>query len=366
MEMKEYSEEEKRKLITDYMDDEAIKNADEETLSLLRLFIREGVSAGWKEALEAMAYSCYGGNRLFELDWEMSRDCLLKLVEMDEDPFYCNTLGYIYYYGRCNGGVPQYDEALKYFTVGAFSGIFESRYKLADMLQGGLGVPKNQAAATSIIMRLYEENIEIFENEEFDCKFADIALRMGRIYEEGLSGAKDNELAYAFYMQAAYAIKKRRERFEEYGDDRVEQKISEGFMRTRDKLEEDYFTDEIRLNHPGPIGDMMEDAAGLDVHLWFEKGHYYLKATRIVTAHDPQKYLLTLPSVDFCELVDSIEMEVVGVLDVSTDEDDFSAFIHEIKFNEAKEQWEFIYHNAPMLVLKCEEFVFHRVKLSKS
>ena len=53
-------------------------------------------------------------------------------------------IGYIYYYGRCWDGQPQYDEAFRYFSVGAAGGIYESRYKLADMFAKGYGVVQNK------------------------------------------------------------------------------------------------------------------------------------------------------------------------------------------------------------------------------
>ena len=355
-----YSDEEKKAFIEEHSENGVFKGGSEEEKAQYISFVEEGVRKGWKEALYCKAYGCYGGDEAFDTDWEASRDCLLKLVETEDDAFLCNTLGYIYYYGRCNGGVPQYDQALKYFTVGAFNGIFESRYKLADMLSNGYGVPRNQQAATNILLKLYDENIEIFQNEGYDGKFADVALRVGALYEYGLGVEQSDIFAYAFYEQASYALAMRRSVMDFFGDDKVNRRINEALDRVRSKLDQDFFVDELVMNHPGPIGDMLEDTAGLDIELSFRKGKYYLTAKRFVTDKEPKKHLVTLPMLEYCELVDSLELRLEGVSDLSTDQDDFKAFIHEIAYNEETESWEFIYHNSALLTIKCEEFVFER------
>lgn len=113
-------------------------------------------------ALEAFGYACYGGdNPVFECDWVKARDCFLKLCSLDtaddlDKCYFANTLGYIFYYGRCNDGVPENEKALKYFTVGANGGIYESMYKLADMYINGYGTDKNKRAAEYLISSVYQ------------------------------------------------------------------------------------------------------------------------------------------------------------------------------------------------------------------
>ena len=53
-------------------------------------------------AMRIKGYGCYGGDRVFACDWEESRKWITKLFEKTGNPYYANTLGYIYYYGRCN------------------------------------------------------------------------------------------------------------------------------------------------------------------------------------------------------------------------------------------------------------------------
>ena len=74
--------------------------------------------------MEALGYAYYGGGPAFGCGWVKSRIS----SETDEygrqqgpgqdKAFYANTLGYIYYYGRTNKGVPEYEAAYKYYAIG--------------------------------------------------------------------------------------------------------------------------------------------------------------------------------------------------------------------------------------------------------
>ena len=52
------------------------------------------------------AYGSYTGNAVFKQDWKISEELLLKLVELHQNPWAANSLGYIYYYGRTTNDVP--------------------------------------------------------------------------------------------------------------------------------------------------------------------------------------------------------------------------------------------------------------------
>jgi TPR repeat protein len=67
---------------------------------------------------------------------------MIRLFELTDNPQYANTLGYIYYYGRCNNGVPEYDQAFYYFSYAAANGLYEGMYKLADLFWHGYGCKK--------------------------------------------------------------------------------------------------------------------------------------------------------------------------------------------------------------------------------
>ncbi|MCF0120006.1 MAG: sel1 repeat family protein, partial [Oscillospiraceae bacterium] len=186
------------------------------------------------DALRAAGYAWYGGNDIFPCDWEKSRDCFLRLMELDtvsdlDKCQYANTLGYIYYYGRCNGGEPEYGEALRYFTLGAAGGLYESIYKLSDMYVHGYGVPKNTRAASTLVDMVYGENLKRICRGEYGCQFADSALRMGNLVRDKIMFGDE----YYYYTLADFAIRKRLP-FKYYGDSNVFAGIQKELARIRE------------------------------------------------------------------------------------------------------------------------------------
>ena len=208
------------------------REGDAEVTALYVRFVNMLVEADQPIGLHEKAYACYGkGHAGFDEDWVTSRDCLLRLMEIAPDPFYMNTLGYIAYYGRTNGGEPEYEDAFHYFSYGAAAGVVESRYKMADMLIAGKGTWKNPTLGAVMISELYymfRKNVLI---NEFDSKFADLALRMGGLYERGIGVARDLDRAYEHYLEARYAIDKRLEVADWYGDSTVKANVEKAIER---------------------------------------------------------------------------------------------------------------------------------------
>lgn len=98
---------EKEAWLRPFEEDENLRMMDEEALAKARRYTEELCREDNVFALRLKGYACYGGNRLYECDWTAARDCMLRLRELADDAEYANTLGYIYYYGRCNGGEPE-------------------------------------------------------------------------------------------------------------------------------------------------------------------------------------------------------------------------------------------------------------------
>ena len=336
--------------------------APEEERETYKELVLKGAEKNWPEALEALAYGSYGGNNIFPEDWEKAEACLLKLLEICEDPspFYYNSLGYIYYYGRTNGGTPQYEKAFQYFSVGSIHGLFESTYKLADMLIAGQGVPKNAQAAVRLIQSIYAENRDHLENEDFDCKFADVALRLGNICENGIGVEKDPEGAYSLYLQARLAIRERRKAYDFHGDDAVEKNIEEALERCRKKLPEDFFRNTIYADHPYMISSLMTDSEGLDMAAARKDGVWFLLARRADANEDGivKKHLFTLPKLDLCMLQDTIIMRIDGPHDVVRYTDTDTVYVNHIYFDEEEKTWYFMYQDYPMIAVSCEGFSF--------
>ena len=356
----------KQEFIRTYYDREkSLAKASTEDIEKYKEYVEEGLKKDWKIALYAKAYGCYGGDEAFECDWNESRDCLLKLIEIqgDEDAFVYNTLGYIYYYGRCNDGEPEYDKAFKYFSVGAAHGVFESMYKSADMFIGGKGVPKSEKAGAKIILNMYNENKDNFCNEAMESKFADVALRVGGLYERGCGLEQDYEMAYLHYYEADYAINRRMEECDIYGDKTVQKHICEALERVKDKLPKDYFIDSISRPDPAFIGLLLSESVGLDITLKKENDEYYLEAGRYATEEMPKKILFNFPQLDICKLTNELRVKVVGLENAEDFELPKQAFIDTILQGDDDRTWVFCHREVPMLKLVCDEYVFEKGNL---
>ena len=176
--------------------------------------------------LEKIAYAPYEviENPTAE-DWKKAYDALIRLCKLaPESGMYQNTLGYLCYYGRHTGGERQYEEARKWFEEGTKHDVIESQYKLADMLAEGLGGDKDPDRALHLYLNMYWYCREQFEAGIKESKFADTALRMGRVYHEGKIVEKDDLEALGYLLEAKYAIEWRK-KFDQYGNDTVERNI---------------------------------------------------------------------------------------------------------------------------------------------
>lgn len=159
-------------------------------------------------------------------DWRKSYDALKKLSELlPEESGYPNTLGYLCYYGRHTGGERLYEEARAWFLKGAKLRSIESTYKLADMLAEGLGGPADRERAWRLYVHMYLYCRDQFENGMKDSKFADTALRMGRLFHEGKIAEKNDLEALGYLLEAKYAIDWRKQ-YGHYGDETVEKNIA--------------------------------------------------------------------------------------------------------------------------------------------
>lgn len=178
-------------------------------------------------ALEKIAYDPYERiEHPTAEDWKKSYDALKELCELDpEESIYPNTLGYLCYYGRHTGGERKYAEARAWFEQGNKLYNIESAYKLADMLTDGLGGPVDRKRALRLYLHMYLYCRDQFEGGVRNSKFADTALRMGRLYHEGKIPEKDDLEALGYLLEAKYAIEWRKQ-YEHYGDDTVERNIT--------------------------------------------------------------------------------------------------------------------------------------------
>ena len=121
----EFTDRRKETYMLSFENNSTLKKATDLEVSLCRRFTDELCAKDSILALHLKGYACYGGNRLYPCDWPASRDCIMRLFDKTGDPQYANTLGYIYYYGRCTNGVPEYEKAYEMFVISAANGLHE-------------------------------------------------------------------------------------------------------------------------------------------------------------------------------------------------------------------------------------------------
>ena len=278
---------EKEAWLRPFEEDENLRMMDEETLAKARRYTEELCREDNVFALRLKGYACYGGNRLYECDWTAARDCMLRLRELADDAEYANTLGYIYYYGRCNGGEPEYEKAFPQFSYAAANGLFEAIYKLGDMYSHGYGCRKSEETAQNLYHMVYNETKKRFLRG-FDASFADAALRLGKVFEYGIGTDANPVAAYCLYLEADYAAKIRAEHSDFFGDHSVAKRTGQALERVARKLPAEFFRDVLWLDTPRPLVDFLED--GYRCELSFsqkEDGGAWVTGTRIGTRTCP-------------------------------------------------------------------------------
>ena len=307
-----FSTDEIKSYIAFFENDKFVKEAGEPQLALARKFIEELCGQDDELALRVKGYACYGGNRLYPCDWNISREYMHRLFDKNDDPNYANTLGYIYYYGRCNGGVPEYDKAFRYFSFAAANGLYEGMYKLADMYRQGYGCKESQRTARTLYGMVYADSIKKFLKGD-DANFADAALRMGHVYADGVFEKADIIAAYHYYLQAEYAAKIRAAKDDFFGYKTVYNNAHEALERTRARLPEDYLAGYLDYEMPYLFGVLAEDNHKCELTKIFNAGgHTDLLAKRIPTQSvpEPEDVLVTIERLSLCLRTDMLSYTI--------------------------------------------------------
>ena len=171
------------------------------------------------------AYAYYGGNGIVPCDWRKAEQGLLRLFNPDGDPpqgeaVAANSLGYIYYSSRL--GEPDCEKAFRCFSYAAEHGVTEAIYKLSDMYRKGDGTPQDKEKAWALLSGLWKHTKKRSPGEG---KYADIALRMGYCYRDGVGVKPDRTIALEYFLKARQGIRARLERDPGYGDETVAENI---------------------------------------------------------------------------------------------------------------------------------------------
>lgn len=353
-----FSNQEKKAYLYMLDNDKAMESASEQELALLRRFVEDLCTLENEQALRMKGYACYGGNRLYECDWHASRDCMLKLFELTDNPTYANTLGYIFYYGRCTGGEPEYDKAFYYFGISAANGLYEGMYKLADMFHHGYGCKQSNHTARRLYQMVYDDAYKNFLNGSH-ANFADVALRMGNVYAKGIGEHPYYELAYVYYLQANYAAKLRAKTSDFFGDIKVVRNTQDAIDSIKEKLPSDYFKDHMDHNMPYDLIKLTEKNHRCVLTRSDNKdGCVKLTAKRMKTMScpEPDSVLITHGPLQYCKRTIEVSMTAVNTERIIFEGASDQVHFDYCCWNDEEECCEFYYDEELTAVIKCETF----------
>ncbi len=262
------------------------------------------------DAYAKRGYCFYCGTDVYSQNWEAAEKSFLYVYEHTGEAWPANTLGYIYYYGRCNGGVPEYEKAFHWFSIGHAGGVDESTYKLGDLYVNGFGIKKNEAIAADLYWKVYQDTLDGFLSGSRRTKFADAAIRMGNCCRDGICCWPDPEKAYGYYLQARMALKMRMADCSYFGDESVLSRLTE----TMDNMREVY-TDHAKVMkaaNPFWLEWLLDREHRACRMTWkaLKDGKISLTCTRAPDTDNEEDFILaTFPAGDYCELLRKITVQ---------------------------------------------------------
>ena len=347
-----------RHVISLYEDENDLKEAPEDVRELYRYFVDELYKIGDSQAMKILAWGHYEGDIIYNQDFSLAEKYLSELWNKTGDPFAANSLGYIYYYGRCNDGEPEYEKAFKYFSFGALAGVDESIYKAGDMLVHGLGTAKNVELGLNMIVDGYRDSLLRFCDGEYDNKFADYAIRMGNACRENLVYGMGIRDAYKFYLEAQFAIKKRMEIADYFGDKSVAKKIESGLKQIRRIYKPDMDKCILKADFPIYMSHIFEDHFPVAVCITKKKGKFYLEVGRTSAVKgEESKILVTYPELSFVALTSKLVFSLEGVGVIKYPQDSGIFLVDGFSKNEATSALEFYAAGELAAVIEAKWFV---------
>ncbi len=348
---------------------EAMNSASDREIMLYRIFTDRLAEKGNKTALKKKAMGCFGhGNRAYEQDFKASLECFERLYAIDGDPFTANFIGSIYLHGYA--GKPDFKKAYEYFSVGALAGYYESIYSMGDIFRNGLGVKRQPAIANKLYSDVYNATFDDFRQKRFDYEFADAAHRLGLCYMDGIGCDVDHYLALLYFLQADFAIKKRLETADWYGDERLAENIKENIEVLEKELGDviDKKSDHISKDYPWLCGNLTAGTRRVEA-LYRRIGTDEIKFTLAILEHDgtraETKVLVTIPELEHVELSDEIYFYADKVEDFWCMNTGRFVFNH-VVYNPYLQRHEFYLFDELQAFIDAKKYTYHISRLKKS
>ena len=303
--------------------------ADEPDFETIRpLFIRYTEKLCEEDSiigLEARAYGSFGGDVFFPCDWKQAETDLLRLFSLTEDPSYADHLGDLYYFGRTNDSIPQYDQALRWYIIGEAAGKPHSACKVSDMFWEGNGVPKTRKNSVTVLRPLFPHTLYGLLHGQTDTALADVSLRLGKRIRDipFLENGRGAELFTPefFLLLAEYSIGIR---------------LGNGGLRRDAELAEDIRTaiDAEGIKHlvPVPSGRIRFSPARFfavnnigEIKMRFRgKNDSVMILPDAGDGSEPVRMLVVMPEEGICSLTDRIVITGPELIVTDTDDSDHS------------------------------------------
>lgn len=340
-----YSRSQMKHVLSAYRNADEIKKATPESKALIKKFVKDLYASGDLQATKILGYSHFEGGALFRQNWDLAKRFLLEAFEKQGDPYVATALGYIEYFGKGSNAEPDYEKAFSYFSYAALDGIEEAILRTGDMLIHGRGVKKNVDMGLSMIVDGYKASQEEFCQGHFENKFAEYAILMGNSCKEKLIYDMGKRDEYRFYLEAQYALKKRKKlRF--YGDESLKADVEKELEKIRDEIDIDIGRDTLKADFPIFINQIYNERYPALVTIEKTKAGYKLllkrfnlskmlnfealeksigKEAKEFKKSLEAKILVTYPELSYTKLVSELEfyLEEVSVVEIKTKSNTF-------------------------------------------
>ena len=260
VEERHYMNDIKEDFIRELDNDLILKDADRYTKKLFIRYVNELCEIKNFNALRIKGFACLGGNSVFKCDFFEAARCMEILWKEGGFGYAANTLGFICLEGRLTDGVPDYEQAFRYFSIGHAFGISESTYKLAEMFMEGICVAKNPEMAASLLERLYIDARYRFEQEDFEGAFAEAAMHMGqlqlKVFNDNPVGFRFmHDQALDFFLQAKYALMRRSQFGLTHSDRNISAIVDERIRELSEGIK--VYKTSYKSSYPGPVRDFL-------------------------------------------------------------------------------------------------------------
>ena len=276
---------------------------------------------GIYDALRIKAFILCGGNSVYPCDWQQAKEYLEILTEEIEDPMAANALGYIHLRGRTNNGMPDYEQAYRYFSFAAFAGVYEAMYNTADLLAEGKGILRSEGAAMNQVRFVYSHTKTPFTEGVYSIAFADAAYRMGNYHRDGVGTDEDLLLAYSYYLDAQTALFYRMRYDKTWGDDELFEQVQDALTEMERRLGSLVHEERSSIHEPALIDRIL--SGGFPVMMEYRQTDEGADLIFRRTDKGPKDLmLLTVESMSYSALKKTIKIKLTGIEESTLDDGD--------------------------------------------